>query len=118
MVSIGRDILAGLAAAHGAGIVHRDMKPDNIFLLDDPSVGTSVKILDLGIAKNLQSTGASAVLTKPGDWPTVAAWANGSAPLDPPTPPPIVSSDPALLRQSTAPAPRTRPSCTRSTSRT
>lgn len=66
VIAIGLDILGGLAAAHSVGIVHRDMKPDNVFVLEDASGGSRVKILDFGVAKNLQSTGASGVLTKPG----------------------------------------------------
>jgi len=66
VIAIGLDVLSGLAAAHSVGIVHRDMKPDNVFVLDDPTGDSRIKILDFGVAKNLQSTGASGVLTKPG----------------------------------------------------
>ncbi len=49
-VSILRPLALALVEAHEHGIVHRALKPDNIFLADTPQ-GVSPKILDFGIAK-------------------------------------------------------------------
>lgn len=42
---------AGLSAAHQSGVVHRDLKPDNVFLAKLPSGDVQVKILDFGVSK-------------------------------------------------------------------
>jgi len=58
---IARHVLRGLAHAHDESIVHRDIKPDNIFVSrcgDDPDYA---KILDFGIAKLVGDTGANAI---------------------------------------------------------
>ena len=52
-IDFARQIAEGLAAAHERNIVHRDVKPDNLFITKDGRI----KILDFGIAK----------LTRPGD---------------------------------------------------
>jgi serine/threonine-protein kinase len=42
-----------LAEAHGRGIVHRDVKPENLFVTSTPEQPEFVKVLDFGIAKRL-----------------------------------------------------------------
>jgi serine/threonine-protein kinase len=48
--SIARQVAAGLVAAHAAGMVHRDIKPGSIFLVQGPG-SEKVKLLGLGIPK-------------------------------------------------------------------
>ncbi|MCP4196521.1 MAG: serine/threonine protein kinase [Proteobacteria bacterium] len=50
-VAIILQVLSALAAAHDKGIVHRDIKPDNIFLSIDSRKKREVKLLDFGVAK-------------------------------------------------------------------
>lgn len=50
-VTIAADIARGLAAVHAVGIVHRDVKPENIFLAKNPAGGVVPKLLDFGISK-------------------------------------------------------------------
>jgi serine/threonine-protein kinase len=62
-----RQIAAGLTAAHDSGVVHRDLKPQNIFVLDVVGHESElVKIVDFGISKvrDLSSTitGPSALM--------------------------------------------------------
>jgi eukaryotic-like serine/threonine-protein kinase len=53
VAEIGRQIASVLEATHSEGITHRDLKPDNIYLVRDKEMdgGERVKVLDFGIAK-------------------------------------------------------------------
>jgi serine/threonine-protein kinase len=49
---IARQFLAALASAHAAGIIHRDIKPDNVFILRSKAGRSDfVKLIDFGISK-------------------------------------------------------------------
>jgi len=48
-----------LHEAHRLGIIHRDIKPENILIARDPSERPHVRVLDFGVAKLLESSGAT-----------------------------------------------------------
>ncbi len=53
VVEIGVQVAEALAGLHAAGVIHRDVKPANIVLLEATSARPMVKLIDLGVAKVL-----------------------------------------------------------------
>ena len=51
------DACVGLAEAHDRGVVHRDVKPANLFLADEADGSTTLKVLDFGLAKDASDEG-------------------------------------------------------------
>jgi hypothetical protein len=62
-VRVARELAEGLAAAHAAGVVHRDVKPGNVWLVDQPNGPFRTKLLDFGLARVLEG---DAPLTRTG----------------------------------------------------
>jgi len=61
-LTIIRQILAGLAHAHNEGIVHRDIKPDNVILAEATGTGDHARLLDFGLAKVTKRAGTASGL--------------------------------------------------------
>ncbi len=85
-VTIAADVAKGLSAVHAIGIVHRDVKPENIFLARSATGSIVPKLLDFGISKEWNDT----LSTQNGPLTGTPAYmspeqANGETTLDPRT---------------------------------
>jgi serine/threonine protein kinase len=67
-IAVCRQILLGLAEAHAKHVLHRDIKPGNVFLQPLADGGVHVKLLDFGLAKVRND-----LATDPGQYPTLTA---------------------------------------------
>jgi len=69
IVRIGREVAEGLSAAHEAGLIHRDIKPGNIWLEAQRSGPPRARILDFGLARtqseDVHITASGAILGTP-----------------------------------------------------
>ena len=66
LIGLMRQVCASLAEAHGKGLIHRDLKPDNIFLNRAGGEADFVKVLDFGVAKLKDPKFGSEKLTQAG----------------------------------------------------
>ena len=62
-LNIAAQIADALHASHEQGVIHRDLKPDNIFLITRDTTPNFVKVLDFGLAKLTHSDGAGSGYT-------------------------------------------------------
>ena len=66
IVRVGSQVVRALGAAHAEGIAHRDLKPDNIMLVDRYGESDVVKVLDFGIARFVDGDESRSQMTHEG----------------------------------------------------
>jgi serine/threonine protein kinase len=66
VVTVARHALSALVATHARGILHRDLKPDNLFLMRVSDGPPRVKVLDFGLSKAIAPVDETTRLTRSG----------------------------------------------------
>src|SRR5262249_8615929 len=61
LIYVFRQVCAGLAEAHGLGLVHRDLKPANVFVAVQGGETDVAKVLDFGLVKPTKNTETAAL---------------------------------------------------------
>ena len=51
------ELLSALSAAHAVGVIHRDLKPGNVFVESKPDGQKGIKVIDFGLAKQADRAG-------------------------------------------------------------
>ncbi len=60
------ELLSALSSAHAVGVIHRDLKPGNVFVESKPDGLKGIKVIDFGLAKQADRAGGSVKPTNPG----------------------------------------------------
>jgi len=66
VVLVASSVLSVIACAHASGVVHRDLKPDNVMVLERGAGRIDVKVLDFGVARVMDAAGGMARKTHTG----------------------------------------------------
>jgi eukaryotic-like serine/threonine-protein kinase len=64
VVQIVNQVASALAEAHAAGVVHRDLKTDNVFLVQAPDGGVVAKVVDFGLSKVLKTSATKLTIAR------------------------------------------------------
>ncbi len=75
-LTILRDAARGINVGHRSGLIHRDVKPGNIFLVEEAHGERQIRVLDFGIAKAMADEDTQTALTQDGRAPLSPAYAS------------------------------------------